>query len=168
MVEVKLRGYPKTVIAVYDSIKEMPIDRFNEFQKMLFYQIGVGSSIDDFNKHFSRLIAYVGNGEKESAMQEMKNLYNGYFNAINGISPYSFAFACMIDNVNGTKYEGVSMEDHRDMVAVLAKKGLKYEQVNDTLEEVKKNFIQSLDGTFLSDMAIREMKTYYQKLNDNL
>lgn len=168
MVEIKLSGFPKTVISVYDSIKEMPIDRYTELQKMIFYEIGVGSSIEDFNKHFSKLIAYVGSGEKESAMQEMKNMYNGYFNAINKLSPYSFAFSCMIDNVNGRKYEGISMEEHRDMVALLAKKGLKYEQVNDTLEEVKKNFIQSLDGTFLSDMAMRETKMSYQKLNDSL
>ena len=168
MVELKIGSIiKKTKLVYYDSIKEMPIWRFNELQKMFFYTIGVGSTADDFNKHFSKLISYITNDKKDSAIQEMKNLYNGYFNAINSISPYSFCMVCMLHSVDGEVYNGTSLDDHNDMAQMLSKKGVTYDQVNSIVDSVKKNFIQNLDVIFLTDIANREMKMSLEKLNDN-
>ena len=153
----------KTKVSFYDSIKEMPSDRYNELQKMFYYTIGVGSEVKDFNNHFSKLISYISNNKNDNAIQEMKNLYNCYYNAINGISPYALCMMAMIKDVDGEEYLGDSLEDHQEKVMFLSKKGLKHGQVVDVVEDVKKNFIQNLDATFLADIAVQEMKTYYQR-----
>ena len=62
MIEVTLKNlFGNTKIELYGSIKEMPVERFNEFNKLSTIDMGVGSTLQDFNQHFSKLHSYLTN-----------------------------------------------------------------------------------------------------------
>jgi hypothetical protein len=73
-------------VALYESIKEMPIDLFSTFQKYLVQDLGIGSDISDVAKHFGTLYKYLGNGMTEEAATEAYNLYHNLFLMLNKIS----------------------------------------------------------------------------------
>ena len=86
MKEVNVNGkFGKTQIYLYSDIKEMPIKRYHELGKLILNEINIGDSIEDLPRHFSSLYQYVGNNNQEESLQEIKNLHNNLFNAIQGI-----------------------------------------------------------------------------------
>lgn len=169
MVEVKIGNLlGKVKIELYSSIKEMPVDRFNEFNKLAAIDMGVGSTLQDFNNHFSKLHSYVVNNSKDNALLEMSNIYQNFFYAINKISIWSYSFCAFIKSINGKEYTETEIPKHRDTIKMLSDKGLKVDECQSVIDEVKKNLIQSFDSSFLADIATRETLTYYQSLKDSL
>lgn len=169
MIEIKLKKlFKTTTIELYESIKEMPIERFNEFSKLAALDMGVGSTLEDFHNHFSKLHAYVVNNKRDEALIEMSNVYQGFFYAINKISIWSYSFCAFIKSVDGEEYNRTEINDHRILIKKLSEKGLTVDKCQSTIDEVKKNLIQSFDSSFLADIATRETLTYYQSLKDKL
>ena len=56
MKTLKLAG--KT-IEVYDDIENLPVTRFHKYNKMLLVDAGIGSDIADFDRHISRIAAFL-------------------------------------------------------------------------------------------------------------
>jgi len=169
MIEVKLKDKRKPfVVVLYDSIKEMPSDRYNEYNKMVFLDFGVGSTIKDFNNHFSKLHAYLKNDKRDSTLQEMSNIYQNFFYAINKIGIWSYCFCTFIKKIDGEPYDKVELSDYRDTMKYLSDSGLSTNSCTVIIEDVKKNLIQSFDATFLADILNREVLTYYRNLKDKI
>lgn len=155
-----------TKLELYESIKELTAERQNEYNKLAFRDIGVGSTLQDFNKHFSQLHAYLKNDKTEDALMEMSNIYKNFFYAINKISIWSYCFCAFIKSIDGKEYDRTELGDHKRTIEDLSKKGLTSDQCKSTLDAVKKNLTQNFDPTFLGDIMTAEVLTYYQKLKD--
>ena len=169
MREIKLKKFlGSTKIELYDSIKELPAERNNEYNKLAFLDIGVGSTLDDFNAHFGKLHAYLQNKKSDEALQEMSNVYKNFFYAINKVSIWSYCFCAFIKTIDGKEYDKTDISDHRETIIDLSKKGLTTEMCQSTIDEVKKNLIQNFSSTFLADIVTQEVLTYYQNLKDKL
>ena len=160
---VKLGIKPfQTVIELYSNAEEMPIHRFNELNKLACIDVGVGSRLEDFNKHFTKLHAYLKNNKVDEAIQETRNIHNNFFYMIEKIGVWSYSFCAFIKSVNGKPYEGNKLEHHHEMIDKLSKKGLTVGKCEEVINEVKKKLIQNLNSTFLTDIAMDRMKTYTQ------
>lgn len=157
-----------TTIVLNTSIKELIAERQNEYNKLAFTDIGVGSTLDDFNRHFSQLHSYLVNKKTDEGLIEMSNVYQGYFNAINKISIWSYCWCAFIKSIDGVEYTKEGLPEHRKTIEDLSKKGLKGHDIRETLDEVKKNLIQNFDSSFLADIVTTETLTYYQNLKDKL
>ena len=169
MIEIKIKKLLRsTTIELYGSIKEMPIERFNELNKLATIDMGVGSTLQDFNQHFSKLHSFLKNDKKNDALLEMSNIYQNFFYAINKISIWSYSFCAFIKSIDGEEYDKTEISDHRETIQRLSNKGLTVDQCQSTIDEVKKNLIQSFASTFLVDIASQETLTYYQSLKDKI
>jgi hypothetical protein len=128
----------KNTVVFYDSIKEMPIKRHNTMQVFLMQDSGIGSTMQAVEAHFKTLDALLVSGKVEDAIKERQNLHIGFYCALEKIDFKSFAFACMIASING-KQVGITEDALKDAIDKL--KGLTVGQVDDLLEELKKNCI---------------------------
>lgn len=140
-----------TQVELYDSIKSMPIERYQEFNKLACIDLGVGSTIEDFNNHFSTLHAYLANNKISEAIQEVKNIHNSFFYNIEKISVWSYSFCAFIKSVNGVEYKGTELEEHRELISKLSNKGLTTGKCEETLDHLKKKLLQRLNASFLID-----------------
>lgn len=71
MKTLKLAG--KT-IEVYDDIENLPVTRFHKYNKMLLVDAGIGSDIADFDKHISRIAAFLAKNDNKQAITELENI----------------------------------------------------------------------------------------------
>jgi hypothetical protein len=128
----------KNTVIFYDSIKEMPIQRHNTMQVFLMQDSGIGSTMQAVEAHFKTLDALLVSGKVEDAIKERQNLHISFYCALEKIDFKSFAFACMIESING-KQVGITEDALKDAIDKL--EGLTVGQVDDILEELKKNCI---------------------------
>jgi len=168
MVEVIIEGkgsalkkITHTQLELYSSIKEMPIDRYQEFNKLACIDMGIGSTLEDFNKHFTSLHAYLANNKIGEAIQETKNIHNNFFYMVEKIGIWSYCFCAFIKSINGKAYEKVELDEHRETINILSKKGLKTGQCQSVLDEIKKKLNQNLNSTFLIDSIAQAQLTHY-------
>ena len=147
----------KDKVELYSSIKELTAERDHEFHKMSMRDAGIGSTMEDYNAHVSKLVAYLMNDKVEDALQEGKNMHNCYFYAINKINTKSLVFATLIKSINGKEYTGTTVEEHRDAILKLSKSGLKASEMEELLTEVKKKLMANLNPTFLIDTGTTEV-----------
>lgn len=136
-------------VEFYDSIKEMPIERYHEFQKLLLQDLGVGSDIESISGHFSNLYMLLSTGSTDAALQEAKNLHNNMYLAINEIGVSSYCFAALVKSINGKETE-LTEEGIKRTLKKLSKVSVaKSEEI---LFEVKKNLRQTLNHISLIDI----------------
>lgn len=145
-----------TEIEIYESIKEMPISRHHEFQKLILQDVGLGSDIGSVGKHFSQFHTYLTGGKVNDALQEAKNLHNNIFYMIQKINIKSFCFACLIKSVNGNDVWDLSQESIQKRLDELSKAGLTMEDVGEILEDVKKKIKQNFEPIFLINSTTLE------------
>lgn len=149
------KPFSTTTIKIYDSIKELPIDRYTEFQKLLLQDDGIGSDMNAIASHFSKFHQFLLAEKYEEANQEAKNLHNSFFYIVNGINVKSFCFASLIHSINGKELVDLSQENIEKTLKQLSNLGLTQGHVTDITEEVKKNFIPNFEPTFLIGIPMK-------------
>lgn len=123
------------VVVMYDSISDLPIDRYHAFNKMVLIDSGIGSDLSDFDNHFERLRIYI-NTNPDEAIKELNNLRQSVFFIQNDISPKLLAFAALVVKINGKDYSDLSADGLKKVVEEI--NGEAFEKVTGELEEVKK------------------------------
>ena len=159
MKEIKL-GF-RNKIKLYDSCKEMPITRYHELQKLAMIDMGIGSTVEDFNGHFSKLHAYIANNKKEDSINEMKNVFKNFYLMIDRVGVWSYSMLCFIHSINNKEYE-LSEDRYKEDILLLSKKGLTVKHCEDQINELKKKFITNWNHIFLQDIMEQQMPTSYQ------
>jgi HSP90 family molecular chaperone len=74
------------VVRVYDSIDELPIVNFQKYNKYILIDSGIGSDVDDIDKHIVK-IAKLMKQDTKKAMQELQNMRQNMFMVVNQVSP---------------------------------------------------------------------------------
>ena len=143
-------------VKIYDSIKELSKSRDNELQKAGMMDEQVGSDMASVGKHYdtlfsltNKLIGSVNNKERHEEigdhankiLQELKNLMMNRYLILEKIDIKSFAFDSLIHSINGNLVTDFSDDAIIERSKKLESYGLKSSEINDILEEVKKNFI---------------------------
>jgi hypothetical protein len=123
---------------VYNSIRELPINRFWEFEKYILQESGLGSGLSAVNKHLSSLDNYLKDGAISNAIKERENLHYTLFLTLEKLSPKSLAFACLIHSINGELCEDLTEEGLKE---TLTNCELNHGEVEDYFMEQKKNLI---------------------------
>ena len=145
MKEIKL-GF-RNKIKLYDSCKEMPITRYHELQKLAMIDMGIGSTVEDFNGHFSKLHAYIANDKKEDSINEMKNVFKNFYLMIDRVGVWSYSMLCFIHSINNKEYE-LSEDRYKEDILLLSKKGLTVKHCEDQINELKKKIHNELESYF--------------------
>lgn len=67
---------------LYKDINTMPIKVFMRFQKYVMIEQGLGSNVQDFSTHLAKLNEYIVNNRTENAIEEIKNVFNLFYNIV--------------------------------------------------------------------------------------
>ena len=133
MKEIKLNGHD---VRIYDSIDELPIVRFHQYNRMLLVDAGIGSDITDFDGHVERVVRYIRKGDNESAAKELDNLRQNVFMIMSGQSVHDLSFACLVQSIDGEVVEDISPEGLAKVLHVLG--GATRKELADEFQPVKK------------------------------
>ena len=95
-------------LTLYESMDEMPIRNFNKLNKYLLIESGIGSNLQDFDKHFEKLALMIEAGEKEKAANIIENMRQLYWKIFNEENVTQMAFVCFIESIDGEKITDLS------------------------------------------------------------
>lgn len=90
----------KLILRVYDSIDELPLIRFQAFNKFMLIDSGVGSDLNEITARINKIKALIDN-DTNKAKQELENIKTSMFLISENISPKYLAFTAWIHSVNG-------------------------------------------------------------------
>ena len=124
-------------IALYSSIKEMPIKLYNLTQRYMLQDMGIGSDMNAIDEHFKSLDAFLSANKLEDAQRERENMRFAFYTMLERVNYKALAFGCHIFSVDGVQITDRSEEAITELLNRIV---IPYEQAEDILAEVKKNF----------------------------
>lgn len=125
-------------IHIYSDENEMPIGRYNKYQKMLLIEAGVGSTIEAIDGHYTKQISYITTGNTTDAIKEAENTRHSLLSVMSGISYSSLAFACMTAKIDALPCEDITDDGLERTVTLLQNTDLTQGEVLEAIEDLKK------------------------------
>lgn len=159
MKTLKLAG--KT-IEVYDDIENLPVTRFHKYNKMLLVDAGIGSDIADFDKHISRIAAFLAKNDNKQAITELENIRQNVYFIQSGVSPRNLAFAVLVKSIDGKPCDDLSDEGLKKIVDMFD--DVPYKDLAASIEAVKKKIDRELQIYFPRLFDDATVKEYYDQL----
>lgn len=137
------------IIQLYDSIDNMPQLRKHLFDRFILMELGIGGSIEGIEQSFQKLDHFIAAKDFEKLLIERQNLHFKFINSLSTINFKSLAFVCLVFKYGDEDVEVTddsSAEEWQEKIL----KEVSNKELNDFIEEVKKNYLKSLGYTILS------------------
>jgi len=133
MIQIKLNGH---YLEMYDSIDNLPITRFQEYNRLAMLDAGIGGDLQSINEHVTTVLRHHQKGEGQKMKQELENMRQNMMFVVNKTSPRMKCFIPLIKSINGKLLTDIS--DTEGISRDLSNKGLTIGKVNGFLITVKK------------------------------
>lgn len=154
-------GIGKHSIEFYDTIDEMPIVRYQKFNKYLLIDGGVGSDIQDFDTHVEKVLRFMSVKDNESANTELQNMRQNVYLIQQELSPKYLAFCCLVTRLDGKEIK----DTDEDIKAVYeALKDVAKRDIDKETADVKKKVDEELRLYFPAMFDNAKEKEYYDIL----
>lgn len=152
----------KHKIEQYDSIEDLPMARYQKFNKFLLIDAGLGSDVEHFAEHANRIAAFIRQDKKEDALKEVRNLTQCVQLVASEISPAFLAFAALIKSIDGEPFDDLSEAGLTRITEVISDipAGVMFAK----LAELKKKLETELMLYFPHIFESSETKEYYSLL----
>jgi hypothetical protein len=98
-------------IEIYDSILEMPISRYNLYNRFAIIDSGVGNDLNDFVSKCNRIVSLIDRNT-DKAKIEVDNLVQLVMLQLKKNNPEQKSFASLVKRINGRTYPVVLTDDH--------------------------------------------------------
>ena len=135
---MKVEIYKGIKIELYDSIMELPEERFALFNRNILVDSGIGSDLEAFDAKLSKLVKFIEKDDKEKCKIEIDNLRHCYYLMMNDINPEMNAFACFVKSINGKEMSGSSDSDIKKIRKLIRKEKLPIGMIKVILNGLKK------------------------------
>lgn len=142
---VKVKGH---TIELFDNIQNLPILRFQKFNKYMMKASEIGNNFEDYDQRTSKALAFLHKDMVKEAIQELSNRRLTVYNAYNEYSPRDHAFAIMIKKIDDVKYNVLSDDEIDKVLKHLNRIGLSHINSIEKLNEVKKKSNYNLISIF--------------------
>ena len=152
----------KHTVELYDTIEELPVTRFHKYQKRLLVDCGIGSTIEDFDKHIEKARRFLMFNDPANAQKELENLRQCVFMVQAALSPQHLAFACLVVSIDGTKCEDLTDDSLKNVVDILADSPC--DELTDQLRSVKKKIDAELMVYFPKLYEDSDAKEFFDKV----
>src|SRR5574344_1642421 len=93
-------------VVFYDSVEDLPVTQFHRYSKFLLVEGGIGDTIQDIDRHITRIINFLNDTKK--AYQEILNLRQCLFLVISGQDVHNKATLCLVKSVDGKDWTDFS------------------------------------------------------------
>lgn len=154
----------KHVVELYDSIDELPIVRFQKYNKYLLIDSGVGSDMNDVLDHIDRAKLYISANPK-MAVVEMENMRQAIYLISEEISPKYMAFAVLVHKIDGKEMNDLSDVGLKKVLEILNE--VKKSWIDGILDLVKKKIDRELSLYFPGKFEDASVKEYFDLLRDH-
>lgn len=128
----------KHKVTFYDSIHELPIRRYQKFNKHMMVDLQVGSSVADYDKRTARALGYLQGKDIDNAIVELTNQRQALHHALEGYSPAFIALALMVYSIDNVVCESYQETDLNDILDRLDKMGFTKSEADSNIEVIKK------------------------------
>lgn len=128
----------KHEIEIYDDIQQMPMAKFQKFNKYSMIANEIGNTFSDYEERTARALEFLDKGMVAEAKLELLNRRMTVFNSYNESSPSGKAFSCLIKRIDDVEYNGISPAELDVVEEHLNKIGYPYINSLETLNDVKK------------------------------
>lgn len=161
---MKVGKVNKHTVEMYDSIDELPIQRFKKYNKYLLIDSGVGSDLQDVLNHIERAKIYI-KANPVMAATELDNLRQSIYLVTEEMSPKYMAFAVLVNKIDGKEMEDMSDAGLKKVLEILseAKKGW----LDGVLNSVKKKIDRELSLYFPGKFDDATQKEYFDNLREH-
>ena len=105
MVTKKIDGHS---IVFYDSSEDLPVTQFHRYSKHLLIEGGIGDTIQDIDRHISRVMNFLD--DKKKAYQELLNLRQCLYIVSTEQDVRHKATLCLVKSVDGEDWTDFSDE----------------------------------------------------------
>jgi hypothetical protein len=140
--------YKGRYLELYDSIEEMPITVFQDFNRYLLIDAGVGGDIESIDTHLARLNQYFAKKDAQNFTKQIRNLRQNLAFVISRTSPRMLSFAALVHSVNGIPVKDRTDSGYQKLVERLGKKGIPYGLILKATDDVKKKLKGKLPFIF--------------------
>lgn len=152
-------------VIIYDSIEEMPILRYRDFNKYLMIDAGVGSDLESVISHTSTMERFAGKKDFNRLVKEFNNFRQALLFIVTGVSPKYDCFCCLVKELNGKEYPNeLSRDDIEEIKEELNNKGLSFKKVKGLISDIKKKFDREFEVYFPRISGDMNVVEYYTKL----
>ena len=147
-------------VVMFDSIEELPIVRFQKYNKMLMLDAGLGSDLTALDAHLARVGEFIKAGETDNAAREIDNLRQTLFNVQNGLTPHFMSLIPLMAEVDGEPLTDLSDENIQRVYDTL--KDVTMKAYEGAASEVKKKIEEELKAYFNQGGESAASKEYYE------
>ena len=147
-------------VVMFDSIEELPIVRFQKYNKMLMLDAGLGSDLTALDAHLARVGEFIKAGETDNAAREIDNLRQTLFNVQNGLTPHFMSLIPLMAEVDGEPLTDLSDENIQAVYDRL--KDVTMKAYEGAASEVKKKIEAELKAYFNQGGESAASKEYYE------
>lgn len=161
---MKVGKVNKHTVEMYDSIDELPIQRFQKYNKYLLIDSGVGSDLQDVLNHIDRAKIYI-KANPVMAATELENLRQSIYLVREEMSPKHMAFAVLVNKIDDEEMNDISDAGLKKVLEILseAKKGW----LDGVLNSVKKKIDRELSLYFPGKFDDATQKEYFDNLREH-
>lgn len=161
---MKVGKINKHTVEMYDSIDELPIQRFQKYNKYLLIDSGVGSDLEDVMNHIERAKIYI-KANPVMAATELENLRQSIYLITEEMSPKYMAFAVLVKKIDGEELNDMSDAGLKKVLEILSeeKKGW----LDGILDSVKKKIDRELSLYFPGKFDDATQKEYFDNLKEH-
>lgn len=145
--------YNGHTIELYSSL-DMPIYRFQEYNRAVAIDAGIGSDMGDFAGHIGRIKQYI-EADPKLAYKELDNLYANVQMVMEGVNPELLSFVPLIRKINNRELTAADMTDEgkKQIIKELAEKKFSIGFIRTMLAKVKKKFKPNLGRSSLKSQT---------------
>lgn len=125
-------------IEIWDSVEDMPIARWNKFQKYLMIEGSASIDTSSIENHVRRaqLLIKEAGGAMRAAV-ELENILQSIAFSNSGVNPKSYAFACVVRSIDGELCDDISDDGLKHTIERLD--SISKREQDSVVETVKKN-----------------------------
>ena len=125
-------------VVLYDSIHEMPITNFQQYNMYLLMDAEIGSTIADVDMHYDRLLGMIRVGNYETLEAELLNYKQNLHFILMKVDLKLKSFLALLYKVNGKFVNHSDEAEVEEIGKDLLKRKLSFGQVVEVLNEIKK------------------------------
>lgn len=135
MVIDRIKGHE---IELWDSPEDLPIKKYQKFNKYLMIDNEIGSDYMDYAKRTAKLRAFLDKSMISEAIQEDNNRTQMVFNLMEEYSPKNMALAVMVRRIDNEKIDSSTSSKLEWIVKKLDEIGFSKKHLDEAIEAVKK------------------------------
>lgn len=154
----------KHTVEIFDAIDELPIQRFQKYNKYMLIDSGVGSDLQDILDHIERAKIYI-KANPAMAVTELENMRQALYLVSEEMSPKYMAFAVLVNKIDGKPADDLSDVGLKKVLETL--KDAPKTWIDRILDSVKKKIDRELSLYFPGKFEDATTKQYFDELRSH-